>query len=201
MVLCFLNSAWAQTPVQLKMQKSHARFVLGSGTAPKLVSGLNPQKIGGVSLTDQVYSLNYGASVGRLDHSTAENLQYGAETSQAWVSANLLPSFSLEGLYESTQGQHQVGVGGRYDFHDLGDVAINYTAEQHNLDAHWDLGRWGKWGASYSGTTPSFGSSQHTFGLNQQFWYSPNLRVDIDAQRQTRSGDYNVGLRFSLPLF
>ena len=78
-----------------------------------------------------------------------------------------------------------------------------YTVSQdkHAVDLQWEAGRWGKLGASYASTAPRLGHSQHTFGLSQQFWYSPNLRIDVDAQRQTHSGDYNMGLRFSLPLF
>lgn len=72
---------------------------------------------------------------------------------------------------------------------------------KHGMDVQWDAGRWGKFGANYASALPRLGQKEHEFGISQQFWYSPNLRIDIDAQRQTHSGDYNVGLRFSLPVF
>lgn len=126
-----------------------------------------------------------------------------------------------------TQSQHQAQQGWRYqgryevDLTPTIDVAISaatYSGQfsnllqaqnhsqtssqsKHGMDVHWDAGRWGKFGANYAIASPRLGQKQHEFGFNQQFWYSPNLRIDIDAQRQTQSGDYNVGLRFSLPVF
>lgn len=126
-----------------------------------------------------------------------------------------------------TQSQHQAEQGWRYQGrYEVGlspniDVALSsetYSGEfsnllqsqahhhttpqsKHGVDLYWDTGRWGKFGVNYASALPKLGEKKHEFGLSQQFWYSPNLRIDLDAQRQTQSGDYNVGLRFSLPVF
>ncbi|HJH24819.1 MAG TPA: hypothetical protein K8U84_09720 [Paenalcaligenes hominis] len=77
------------------------------------------------------------------------------------------------------------------------------TAAQRNHQAaiHWDAGPWGTLKAHYDRSVVAKGQQNHAFGLGQQVWYSPNMRIDVDAQRQTHSGDYNMGLRFSFPLF
>lgn len=126
-----------------------------------------------------------------------------------------------------TQSHHRAGKGWRYqgrydmDISETVDVSLStetysgafsnllqsqnksFTTPQakHGVDVHWDTGRWGALGASYSSTQPRLGQNQHSFGVNQQFWYSSNLRIDLDAQRQIHTGDYNMGLRFSLPVF
>lgn len=113
------------------------------------------------------------------------------------------------------QGRYEVGLGSSIDvalssetysgeFSNLLQSQTNgRTAPQstHAVDVYWDTGRWGKFGANYASALPKLGEKKHEFGLSQQFWYSPNLRIDLDAQRQMQSGDYNVGLRFSLPIF
>ena len=65
----------------------------------------------------------------------------------------------------------------------------------------WQTSQLGKVGASYATQQQDRGERDQRFGLSQQFWYSPNLRIDIDAQRERYSGDYNMKLRFSVPLF
>lgn len=77
------------------------------------------------------------------------------------------------------------------------------TAEQSTYRAavRWDTGRWGLFQARYANTVVSNGNPQHVIGLGQQVWYSPKVRIDLDAQRQTHSGDYNMGLRLSFPIF
>ena len=69
------------------------------------------------------------------------------------------------------------------------------------LALDWQSGRLGQIGASYATQQQRHGDKDQRFGLSQQFWYSPNLRIDIDAQRERYSGDYNMKLRFSVPLF
>lgn len=62
------------------------------------------------------------------------------------------------------------------------------------------LGRWGDLRGVYENEHPSLGDTRHSFGLTQQFWYSPNLRIGLEAQRELISGDYDVGIRFSVPI-
>lgn len=77
------------------------------------------------------------------------------------------------------------------------------TSEQSAYRAAlvWDTGRWGRVQAHYANNVITDANPQHILGIGQQVWYSPNVRIDLDAQRQTHSGDYNMGLRFSFPLF
>lgn len=77
------------------------------------------------------------------------------------------------------------------------------TAAQrkHQAAIYWNTGTWGTLKAKYDHSVVAKGQQNHVFGLGQQVWYSPNVRIDVDAQRQTHTGDYNMGLRFSFPLF
>lgn len=201
LLLCAQGSMAAASPLQLEMKQSHVRFVLGS-EAPKLVSGLSTVPLGGLSMADEANSWRYGAAVGKIDKTTSiTDLNYGAGAARAWVSTRISPSLSLEGLYQKAQGYEQLGIGWRYDFNQFGEVTVNLTQSHHGMDMYWDLNRWGKFGASYSSSLTKLGQTQHDFGLNQQFWYNSNLRIDVDAQRRTHSGDYNVGLRLYLPVF
>lgn len=62
------------------------------------------------------------------------------------------------------------------------------------------LGRWGDLSGVYENEYPSLGDARHRFGITQQFWYSPNLRIGLEAQRELITGDYDVGIRFSVPI-
>lgn len=204
LLLCIVSAthSYADAPLQLELKQSHVRFVLANNQQPKLVSGLSTMSLGGLSLVDESSSWRYGAAVGRVvENKSLTDLRYGPEVARAWVSTQLSPSLALEGLYQQAAGDGQVGIGGRYDFSSSLELSVNLTPSKHGMDMHWDLGRWGVVGANYVGTLPELGQKQHSFGFNQQFWYSPNLRIDVEAQRQTHSGDYNMGLRFSLPVF
>lgn len=67
--------------------------------------------------------------------------------------------------------------------------------------ANWDAGRWGKWSGSYESVRDRWGAQQRRFGMSQQFWYSPNLQIRLHAEREVVSDDYDIGLRFSFPLY
>lgn len=67
--------------------------------------------------------------------------------------------------------------------------------------ASWDVGRWGEWSGSFESVHNAQGTQQRRFGLSQQFWYSPNLRVGVHAEREVVGGDYDIGLRFTFPLY
>lgn len=63
------------------------------------------------------------------------------------------------------------------------------------------LGRWGDLSGSYESARTSLGDQQRSFGFTQQFWYSPNLRVGLRAERELISGDYDIAIRFSVPIY
>lgn len=128
------------------------------------------------------------------------------------------------GIARSNHGLHQ---GWRYraradfDLHDdlsLGWVGERYTegfmdirryaagAEplaggRQRWSASWDVGRWGHWSGSFESVHGKQGAQQRRFGLSQRFWYSPNLQIGIHAEREVVTDDYDIGLRFSFPLY
>lgn len=73
--------------------------------------------------------------------------------------------------------------------------------ERQRWSASWDVGRWGKWSGSFETVHGRSGTQQRRFGLSQQFWYTPKLRIGIHAEREAVAGDYDIGLRFSFPLY
>ncbi|WP_460874043.1 hypothetical protein [Paralcaligenes ginsengisoli] len=68
------------------------------------------------------------------------------------------------------------------------------------LSATLPLGRWGDLTGSYEAIDTAAGPSREYLGVAQQFWLSPNLQVSLKADRDRLSGDYDVGLRFSIPI-
>lgn len=66
--------------------------------------------------------------------------------------------------------------------------------------ASWDAGRWGTLSGRYESVHGHQGVQERRFGVNQQFYYSPNLQVEVRAEREVIAGDYDIGLRFSFPL-
>src|SRR5690606_12005730 len=63
------------------------------------------------------------------------------------------------------------------------------------------MGRWGDLSGKFENEQTSLGESRSRFGFTQQFWDSPNLRRGLDAQRELNSGDYDLGIRFSVPIY
>ena len=63
------------------------------------------------------------------------------------------------------------------------------------------LGRWGDITGQYQSERTALGDSQRSFGFTQQFWYSPNLQVGLEANRQLDGEDYDIGIRLSVPVF
>lgn len=59
---------------------------------------------------------------------------------------------------------------------------------------------WGDISGTYETFKPAIGSATERFGFTQQFWYSPNLRIGLRAQREVGTGDYDIGIRFSVPI-
>lgn len=62
------------------------------------------------------------------------------------------------------------------------------------------IGRWGTVRGSYESVASQAEPLKQRFVVSQQFWYSPNLRVSLSAQRERVSGDYGLGLEFALPI-
>lgn len=62
------------------------------------------------------------------------------------------------------------------------------------------VGRWGKLSGTYEQLDRAVQESERTFGLMQQFWYSPHLRVRLEANRNIVMGTYGLGAKFSVPL-
>jgi hypothetical protein len=75
------------------------------------------------------------------------------------------------------------------------------SATRHKLSATIPTSRWGDISGSFETINPASGDRVRSFGLTQQFWYSPNLQIGLDAKREIVSGDYDVGIRFSVPVF
>src|SRR5690606_5714284 len=82
-----------------------------------------------------------------------------------------------------------------------------YTADpavgsvRHKWTATVPLGRWGDVSGVYEDEQTSIGDARRTFGFTQQFWYSPNLRIGLSAEREIVTGDYDIGIRFSVPIY
>src|SRR3546814_15139755 len=62
------------------------------------------------------------------------------------------------------------------------------------------MGRWGDISGTYEQLDATAGESRQTFGLAQQFWYSPHLRVRLEANRDIATGAYGLGVKFMLQL-
>ncbi|NYT63216.1 hypothetical protein H0A66_12920 [Alcaligenaceae bacterium] len=80
------------------------------------------------------------------------------------------------------------------------DAAASVGGVRDRLIATIPLGRWGDLAGTYENSRSSMGDVQRRFGFTQQFWYSPNLRIGLQAERQLVTGDYDVGIRFSVPI-
>ncbi|NYT35654.1 hypothetical protein ERD78_02120 [Allopusillimonas soli] len=98
----------------------------------------------------------------------------------SWLNERLTPGYADLSTYGGTPG------GG---------------ATRQQWSATVPTGRWGDISGTFESLDRSAASPVRSFGFTQQFWYSPNLRVGLRAQREFESGDYDVGIRFSIPVF
>ncbi|HUH88428.1 MAG TPA: hypothetical protein VL003_10325 [Pusillimonas sp.] len=88
-------------------------------------------------------------------------------------------------------------------FSDLGTYAGFSTdagRTRNRVSTSVGLGRWGTVRGSYEQVTSPIKPLKQQFRVSQQFWFSPNLRVSLSAQRERVSGDYGLGLELSLPI-
>ncbi|HLR12617.1 MAG TPA: hypothetical protein VK104_03270 [Burkholderiaceae bacterium] len=53
---------------------------------------------------------------------------------------------------------------------------------------------------SYETVRQAGGGIHRRFGITRQVWYSPNVKLGFKAEREIRSGDYDVGLSLSIPI-
>lgn len=165
------------------------------------------------------------------DYSPEFSVETQTEVAADLVMAGVTGQYDLgalgrwrSGIARSSRGTYQ---GWRYramaDFDLADDVSLGWVGERHTdgfmdvrryaagssvagggrqrWSASWDVGRWGEWSGSFETVHGSQGTQQRRFGLSQQFWYSPNLRIGIHAEREAIAHDYDIGLRFSFPLY
>lgn len=62
------------------------------------------------------------------------------------------------------------------------------------------LGAWGTMRGSYEEVSSNVKPVKQQLIVSQQFWYSPNLRVSLSAQRERVTGNYGLGLELAVPL-
>ncbi len=90
---------------------------------------------------------------------------------------------------------------GFMDIRRYADAAAPVAGGRQRWSASWDAGRWGEWSGSFESVHGDQGVLQRRFGVTQEFWYSPRLRIGIHAEREVIADDYDIGLRFSFPLY
>lgn len=127
------------------------------------------------------------SSIARATHEYGSGWRY-----QMRYDTDILPSVNVGLSSERYQG----------DFADLsryGQSSLG-SGVKHSLNANVGLGRWGTLKGNYVSERSQFGAPSQRLGLTQQFWYSPNLRLGLQAQRELHNGDYNMVLRLAVPL-
>ncbi len=130
----------------------------------------------------------WSAGVARASYGLEQGWRY-----QAAYEVDILDDLKLGWLNE----RHTPGF---TDLSRYQDGAIAAGGVRQQLTATVSLGRWGDLAGMYESAESSLGDSQRSFGFTQQFWYSPNLRIGLRAERELVSGDYDVGIRFSVPI-
>ncbi|WP_397473997.1 hypothetical protein [Pusillimonas sp.] len=138
-----------------------------------------------------LYSTPWGAwrgGVAKATHDLNDGWRY-----RVGYDVSLLDDVKLSWLNEQRSG----------GFSDLG----NYTGFQADsgqsrnlVSTSIALGRWGTLRGSYERVASPAAPLKQQFVVGQQFWYSPNLRVSVSAQREHLTGDYGLGLELSLPI-
>ncbi len=106
---------------------------------------------------------------------------------------SLLDSLELSWLGE----QRSEGFSDLSNYADFGSAPFQRSSR---WQAVVPLGSWGDLVGSYERVGSATGPLKQQFGFSQQFWYSPNLRVSLNADHDRVSGDYGVGVQFSVPL-
>jgi len=108
--------------------------------------------------------------------------------------ADVLDSLSLGWVHDESSN-------GFSDLASYRDASLDAGRNRHRWSATLKLGRWGDLNGSFEQVSSATGYLKRQFGLTQQFWYSPNLRVSLKADRELITGDYDVGVNFAVPVF
>ncbi len=180
--------------------------------------------------TDLEFGPTAGALALNYDYNDRISLQTRTEVAPDLIMSGFAGQYDLgwlgrwrSGISRSNRGMHQ---GWRYraaaDFDLAEDLSLVWMGERYTdgfMDIHryagnnpaaggrqkwsasWDVGPWGEWSGSFESVQGRQGTEQRRFGLSQQFWYSPKLRIGFHAEREVVSDDYDIGLRFSFPLY
>lgn len=130
----------------------------------------------------------WSAGIAKASFGMQEGWRY-----QAAYEVDVLDNLQLSWLNE----RHTAGFA---DLSRYQDAAVSAGGVRQQLTATVPLGRWGDVAGMYENSRSTAGDLQRSFGLTQQFWYSPNLRIGLKAERELVTGDYDVGIRFSVPI-
>jgi outer membrane usher protein FimD/PapC len=130
----------------------------------------------------------WSAGVARASYGLREGWRY-----QTAYTVDVMDDLKLSWVNES----RSAGFADLSRYQDASAAAAGVT---QRLTATVPMGRWGDLAGTYENSRSSVGDTQHNFGVTQQFWYSPNLRIGLQAQRELMTGDYDVGIRFSVPI-
>lgn len=199
---------------------SQWNYALAFGAVDQSASGANDLEFGP---TAGALALNY-------DYDSRLSMGARTEVAADLVMSGVSGQYDLgwlgrwrSGVARSTRGEQQ---GWRYraaaDFSVAEDVNLVWMGERHTegfmdirryagnssasggrqrWSASWDVGRWGTWSGSFETVYGREGTEARRIGLSQQFWYTPRLRVGLHAEREVIAGDYDIGLRFTFPLY
>ena len=96
---------------------------------------------------------------------------------------------------------HEQRTGGYSDLANYRDFTLDSGRSRNLWSAKLSLGRWGVLNGTFEQLSSAAGPVKQQFGLSQQFWYSPNLRISLRTERELISGDYGIGLGFAVPLY
>lgn len=129
------------------------------------------------------------ASVARASHSLGQGWRY-----QAAYGLDVLEDLHLEWSGERYQDQF-------VDLSRYQGMKTAMASSRQVLGATVPLRRWGEFKTQYEVQHPLSGGANQYVGVSQQFWYSPSLRVGLQARRHLESRQSNIAVRFSVPIF
>lgn len=131
----------------------------------------------------------WSAGVAKASHQMSDGWRY-----RVGYDVNLFDTVELSWVNEQRSG-------GFTDLTRYQNFSVDAGRRRNLWAATLPMGRWGDLRGSYEEVGGQMGLLKQSFGLTQQFWYSPNLRVAIKADRELISGDYGVALRLSIPMY
>jgi hypothetical protein len=138
------------------------------------------------------YQTDWGAWTAGVDRATYG--LYKGWRYQAAYSVNIMDDLELSWRNERY-------TPGFVDLSRYGATDLSQGGTIQSLTAKLPLGRWGDLSGSFENESSTSGDVKRRFGLTQQFWYSPNLRIGLRAQREVVGGDYDIGGRCSFPIY